>query len=147
MAYLCTEITDYQYLDKLEAPKKWFQTHIDFIMETYGSQYHLQKEEIVLVIGTLSAPNHALFVSHSHPEGQVQFNVYATPKDGQPWGAFTTLVASDDSDHGPSYDEPVDVEAGSRVEATKVSCHGGPWDAVLLARLRFRPDVLEPTSK
>jgi len=146
MAYLCTEITDYQYLDKLDAPKKWFQTHIDSIMETYASQYHLQKEEILLVIGTLSAPNYALLVSHSHPEGHAQFNVYATAKDGQPWGVFTTVLASDDPEHGPSYDEP-NIEVENRAEATKVSCHGGPSDTVLLARLRFKPDVLEPTSK
>ena len=48
MAYLYTEITDYQYLDKLNAPKKWFQTHIDLIMQKYGAQHHLQKEDLFL---------------------------------------------------------------------------------------------------
>jgi abelson tyrosine-protein kinase 1 len=36
MAYLCTETTDYRYMEKLDAQKKWFKTHIDFIMQTYG---------------------------------------------------------------------------------------------------------------
>ena len=91
VANLCTETTDYRYLEKLDAPKKWFKTHIDFIMQTYGGQHHLQKEDLFLgqylifisfheeeetnrisaVIGTLSAPNYALFVSHWHPEGHV----------------------------------------------------------------------------
>jgi len=115
-------------------------------MQTYGGQHHLQKEDLVLVIGTLSAPTYALFVSHSHPEGHAHFNVYATPKDGQPWGIFSNDTVPE-SDCGPTYDEPSDTIT-NRVEATKVSSHaGGSWDAVLLARLRFKPDVLEPTSK
>ena len=48
MAYLCTEVTDYRYLEKLDAPKKWFKTHIDFIMQTYGGQHDLQKEDLFL---------------------------------------------------------------------------------------------------
>lgn len=88
MAYLCTESTDYRYLEKLDAPKRWFKTNVDFIMQTFASQHHLQKEDLFLgrywiilcggrnwpncaVIGTLSAPNYALFVSHRHPEGHV----------------------------------------------------------------------------
>jgi len=145
VAYLCTETTDYRYLEKLDAPKKWFKTHIDFIMQTYGGQHHLQKEDLFLVIGTLNAPNYALFVSHWHPEGHTHFNIYATPKDGQPWGTFVN-VKEEASEHGPSDDESSDV-IPSRVEAKKVSSYGGPWNTVLLARLRFKPDVLDPTSK
>jgi abelson tyrosine-protein kinase 1 len=48
MAYLCTETTDYRYLVKLDAPKKWFQTNVDFILQTYGRQHHLQKEDLFL---------------------------------------------------------------------------------------------------
>jgi hypothetical protein len=47
---------------------------------------------------------------------------------------------------GPSYDLEESEEV-PRISASKVSYHGGSWDAVLLARLRFKPDVLEPTSK
>ena len=57
MAYLCTETTDYRYLEKLDAPKKWFQTNIDFIMKIYGKQYHLQKEDLFL--GKYYMPFHA----------------------------------------------------------------------------------------
>ena len=54
MGYLCMETTDYRYLEKLEAPKKWFQMNVDFIMQTYGSQHiffffhNLQKEDLFL---------------------------------------------------------------------------------------------------
>ena len=57
MAYLCTETTDYRYLEKLDAPKKWFKTNVDLIMQTYGSQYHLQKEDLFL------GQYHILFIS------------------------------------------------------------------------------------
>ena len=77
---------------------------------------------------------------------QTQFNVYATPKDGQPWGFFVNDTIVMGSEHGPSDDESSDI-IPSRVEAKKVSLHGAPWNAVLLARLRFKPDDLEPTSK
>ena len=48
MAYLCTETTDYRYLEKLEAPKKWFRTNVDLIMQIYATQHHLQKEDLLL---------------------------------------------------------------------------------------------------
>ena len=114
------------------------------------------------MIGTLSASNYAQFVSHRHSEGhvsnvftsnakhlfliddlQAHFSVYATPKAGNPWGAFTTDTEVP-PELGPSYDEASDSVLD---QESKVSSYGGPWDAVLLARLRFKPDVLEPTSK
>lgn len=74
---------------------------------------------------------------------QAHFSVYATPKVGKPWGAFTTDTEVP-PELGPSYDEASDAIL---IQESKVSSHGGLWDAVLLARLRFKPDVLEPTSK
>lgn len=77
---------------------------------------------------------------------QAHFNVYSNPKPGQPWGMFTT-----DSEVakglGPSY-ENEEINESIRVNASKVSRHGvNPWDSILLARLRFKPDALDPTSK
>lgn len=48
MAYLCTETTDYKYLARLDAPKKWFQTHVDLIMNRYGYQHNIHKEDLFL---------------------------------------------------------------------------------------------------
>lgn len=48
MAHLCTETTDYRYLEELDAAKKWFRTHVDSIMQTYGAQHHIQKEDLFL---------------------------------------------------------------------------------------------------
>ncbi|KAJ6521208.1 hypothetical protein DFH09DRAFT_223755 [Mycena vulgaris] len=140
-AYLCTETTMYRYIENLEAPKKWFKANVDTIMHQYGTLHQIQKEDLHLVIGTLDAPEYALFVSHNHPDGQAHFNVFSSPKGGQPWGTFTTDAEPEQG--GPSYHEPIH---GSPISASKVSATGGPWDTVLIARLRFKPDVLDPTS-
>jgi abelson tyrosine-protein kinase 1 len=157
------ESTIYRYVDHLEAPKKWFKSNVDSIMKIYGQAHGIQKEDIFLgqsvfpflhdrilstpsastVIGTLSAPDYALFVSHSHPDGQAHFNVFSSPKGGRPWGTFTTDTNLPEGS-GPNYDEDV---PGNPVSASKVSLVGrSRWDTVLMARLRFKPDVAEPTS-
>ncbi|KAJ7781563.1 hypothetical protein B0H16DRAFT_1819089 [Mycena metata] len=140
-AYLCTETTMYRYFETLDAPKKWFKANVDAIMRQYAPIHQIQKEDLCLVIGTLDAPEYALFVSHNHPDGQAHFNVFSSSKGGQPWGTFTTDAEPEQG--GPSYHEPIH---GNPLSACKVSQTGGPWDTVLLARLRFKPDVLEPTS-
>jgi hypothetical protein len=76
---------------------------------------------------------------------QAHFNVFSSPKAGQAWGTFTTDTEFPEDFRGPSYHEEV---PGNPLSASKVSTVGGSskWDTVLLARLRFKPDVLEPTS-
>ncbi|KAJ6500147.1 hypothetical protein C8R47DRAFT_284025 [Mycena vitilis] len=142
-AYVCTETTMYRYVESLDAPKKWFKSNVDSIIETYGPVHHIQKEDLFLVIGTLSAPDYALFVSHKHPDGQAHFNVFSSTKSGHPWGTFTTDTGSELA--GPCYHEPV---ISNPLSASKVSSNSTSniWDTVLVARLRFKPDVLEPTS-
>ncbi|KAF9462806.1 hypothetical protein BDZ94DRAFT_1260375 [Collybia nuda] len=142
-AYMCTETTMYRYAENLEAPKKWFKANVDTIMQIFGAEHRIQKEDLFLVIGTLDTPDYALFVSHTHPDGQVHFNVFSSPKSNKPWGMFTTDTEVPPELGGPSYDEPT---SGNSLSASKVSDSGGPWDTVLLARLRFKPDALDPTS-
>lgn len=52
VAYLCTESTMYNYVDNLEAPKKWFRANVDRILKVYGKTHSLQKEDLYL--GTVS---------------------------------------------------------------------------------------------
>ncbi|KAF9555212.1 hypothetical protein CPC08DRAFT_139849 [Agrocybe pediades] len=141
-AYLYTEVTEYRYMLSLDAPKKWFQANVDAILRVYAYSHQIQKEDLFLIIGTLQTPAYALLVSHHHPEGHARFNVYANPQVGQPWGMFTT--DTEIHELGPTYDERDETP---RPVISKISNHGDPWAAVLLARLRFKPDVLEPTSK
>ncbi|KAH8112737.1 hypothetical protein DFH11DRAFT_1606815 [Phellopilus nigrolimitatus] len=143
-AYLYVETMMYRYVDDLYTPKKWFEANIERILTLYGKEHRLQKEDVYLVIGTLDAPDYGLFVNHNNPDGQVHFNVFAPPRPGQKWGAFSidteTVAAA-----GPSYHEDV---PGQHAAASKVSevLPSRPWDSVLLARLRFPPDADHPTS-
>jgi len=160
-AHLFTEVAVYRYMDDLATPKHWFKMYVDKILELYGAEHQLVRENLYLVIGTLEAQEYALFVSHSHPDGLVRFNVHSGRRPGQPWGAFEAIDAYHmiprphagglgSSQHsamsGPVYEEPV----ASVVSASKVSqsARGGneAWPAVLLARLRFKTDATEPTS-
>lgn len=97
------------------------------------------------VIGTLDAADYALFVSHSHPDGQVNFSVFGAARSGQTWGKFSTSADTTAAGAGPVYHE----EGPGSLSASKVSVAkrpGDAWDTVLLARLRFAPDRDEPTS-
>ena len=88
-----------------------------------------------------------MFVSHEHPDGQVDFNVFSAARAGHAWGEF--YISRDPSTSffgGPKYEEE---PTANPQHASKVSTSGNPgnkWDSVLLARLRFKPDSLEPTS-
>lgn len=75
----------------------------------------------------------------------MHFNVYSSAKTGQDWGTFTVDTEMPPELGGPSYHEEI---PGNRMSANKVSkvTSNIPWDSVLLARLRFKPDVSEPTS-
>ncbi|KAJ3903739.1 hypothetical protein F5879DRAFT_803026 [Lentinula edodes] len=143
-AHLCTETTMYRYVENLDAPKKWFKANVDTVLEIFGPQHQIQKEDLFFVIGSLDTPEYALFVSHNHPDGQVHFNVFNSSKSPQPWGTFTTDTETPFELGGPSYREPVSC---SPICSNKISAQGSyPWNTVLIARLRFKPDVLEPTS-
>jgi len=103
------------------------------------------KEDLFVVIGTLDTPDHALFVGHTHPDGQAHFNVYSSPRNGQPWGLFTTDTHFPAEVAGPA--EWRDMNGVASDNASKVSLSGSATsNTVLIARLRFKPDVEEPTS-
>lgn len=67
-AYLCTETTMYRYVDNLDAPKKWFKANVDAILDVFGAQHHVQKEDLYfgkLDSLTVSVIGHTLS-SHRH---------------------------------------------------------------------------------
>lgn len=162
----------YRYMEELEVTKQWFQGNIDHILELYGKDHSVTKEDVFLgtlliflfvsdlwhktnfvfvlvVIGTLEAPDYAMFVSHNHPDGQINFNVYTGARPGQPWGYFSTTSTATLSNSmlgGSVYHESMEGNTDSASKVSSVQSSSAPWDTVLLARLRFKPDVAEPTS-
>lgn len=72
--------------------------------------------------------------------------MFAPARVGHPWGEFT--LTSAEQGMQPSSSAVMQDMVGA-VTAKKVSLVKGssePWDSVLLARLRFKPDSPEPTS-
>lgn len=102
-----------------------------------------------VVVGTLCAPEYALFVSHSHPNGQAHFNVFSDRKSGRPWGTFTMDTEYPCDEGGPSYVEEIPAQAmfGSKVSQVRMNAgtDDKDWDTLMLARLRFPTDATEPT--
>jgi abelson tyrosine-protein kinase 1 len=79
---------------------------------------------------------------------QLHFNAFASPAVGSKWGMFARdTQLSPELLAGPSGTE----SAVPSVFASKVSDvrRSGPagWDSVLLARLRFKIDAEDPTSR
>ncbi|KAF8997477.1 hypothetical protein BDQ17DRAFT_1428993 [Cyathus striatus] len=141
VAYMCTEGTEHQYIEKLDPPRRRFKVRVDTILSLYGAEHSLQREDVLLVIGALQATKYGLFVGYNYPEGQVHFNVFPSAKDEDPWGAFTTEAKGRDDNKGPIYDELT----GEPTSASKVSRVGDPPSTVLLARLCFKPGAENPT--
>lgn len=45
----------YRYVDSLEAPKKWFKANVDSIMQIFGAEHRIQKEDLFLGVYSLSS--------------------------------------------------------------------------------------------
>ncbi|KAF8997256.1 hypothetical protein BDQ17DRAFT_1429133 [Cyathus striatus] len=69
----------------MDAPKRWFKAHVVPVMQIFGAMHHIQKENLFLVIGTLQSLSYDVFVSHSHPDGHANFNIFTSLKKDQPW--------------------------------------------------------------
>ncbi|TFK19552.1 TKL/TKL-ccin protein kinase [Coprinopsis marcescibilis] len=140
--HLCTRGSEYRYMDKVTPAKKWFKANIQNIMNAYPQ---IQREDFCLVFGLVRTETYSMFVSHSHPDGNVHFNVYKSPLTGQPWGTWTTDTTVDQKEQGTSNDSEEGDDTPPRLEASKVSKTGGRSHTILISRLRFRPDEDEPT--
>ncbi|KAM6492858.1 hypothetical protein JOM56_010992 [Amanita muscaria] len=141
-SYMCVEATVYRYVEKLDAPKRWFADNIGRILKIYAQEHPITREDLFLVVGTLDSVDHALFVSHKHPDAQLHFDVFAVPRNGQPWGKFTIDTQRSPA-KGPDYRESANIR---QCWDDRVSSAGEDSKTVLLARLRFKPDNPEPTS-
>ena len=71
--------------------------------------------------------------------------MFSSLKPGRYWGMFTTDTNFPQDRGGPSYHEEVPGHSDWS-SASKVSLVSNHWDTLLVARLRFKPDALEPTS-
>ncbi|CCM04156.1 uncharacterized protein FIBRA_06318 [Fibroporia radiculosa] len=144
-AYLLTKSTKRYFMSSLQPAMTWFMEHINTIVDVYGKQYHISREDLYLVTGTLEAKKHALFVSDNHEDGKLLFIPHPHPQIGQPWGHFaitTDPLSTDTKVSQPSVNKITD----GRSKISLVSSLDGYWDTVLVARLRFKAGHVEPTQ-
>jgi abelson tyrosine-protein kinase 1 len=47
-AFMCTESTEYRYIEDLGAPKDWFKANVDNIIKVFGRQHGIHKEDLYL---------------------------------------------------------------------------------------------------
>lgn len=47
-AHLFTESALYRYIEDLATPKAWFKANVDHILDLYGTQHNIQKEDLYL---------------------------------------------------------------------------------------------------
>ncbi|RPD69755.1 hypothetical protein L226DRAFT_526443 [Lentinus tigrinus ALCF2SS1-7] len=108
-ANLITDSTNNRYFADLSTAKKWFKANVHSILAIYGTEHRILKEMLYLGTcwsssSTRTAQDYALFVSHEHPDGQVDFNVFSTTHVGQPWGEFMFSFGRERSPLGPIAD-------------------------------------------
>lgn len=148
-AFIYAETTMYRFMEDLTAPREWFKANVNAIVKEYAPHHPIQKEDLIVVFGTLSAPEYALFVSHSHPNGQAHFNIFSDRESSRPWGTFTTDTEYPSDEGGPSYIEEIPRKAvfASKVSPVQMNAKSSDkdWDTLVLARLRFPTDATEPT--
>ena len=74
--------------------------------------------------------------------------MFSPARVGRTWGEFTLTSAEQGLEPSSETEQQQDLMVGA-VTASNVSHVKGssePWDSVLLARLRFKPDLPETTS-
>jgi abelson tyrosine-protein kinase 1 len=72
--------------------------------------------------------------------------VLSPARVGRAWGQFTLTSAEEGLQPSSETDQQAMVGAVTASNVSLVKGSSEPWDSVLLARLRFKPDVPEPTS-
>jgi len=48
VAYMYTESTEYRYMRQLEAAKAWFKANADRIIEAFGMEHRVHREDLML---------------------------------------------------------------------------------------------------
>lgn len=48
VAYMYTESTEYSYLQNVNAAKMWFKANVDRIMDIYGVEHNVHREDLFL---------------------------------------------------------------------------------------------------
>ncbi|KAK8850608.1 hypothetical protein IAR55_004527 [Kwoniella newhampshirensis] len=169
-AALIVDDGQFEIYKSLGQARAYLSENIEWIVAHFGDRHQIVKEDVIIVVGTLTAHNYAMVVSNFCPRTSLTFNVHATPGRilGEPWGTWT-VNQSPPATHEKALNSamrPRSGSAGSQAllgefaerQATtelyeqelKYCCKvstvsSSPADAVLLAKLRFAPGAAGPS--
>ncbi|KAH7889133.1 hypothetical protein F5I97DRAFT_477011 [Phlebopus sp. FC_14] len=87
-AYAFAKSSVYTHIDNLVVAAEWLKHHADVIIQECGSDFHITREDLSIVTGTVNALDYALFLSRDHFDGHMSFDVYRDRAAGSPWGEF-----------------------------------------------------------
>ncbi|OCF54632.1 TKL/TKL-CCIN protein kinase [Kwoniella mangroviensis CBS 10435] len=165
-AALIVEDGTFEIYKSLAEARSYLTANIHWILQEFGDQHHITKEDVIIVVGTLTARNYAMVISNFTPRTTLTFNVHASSyrTDGEPWGTWT-VNREPPVDHSKAFKSALGLEGssqssgkgsqerkGSQLDehelkySCKVSrCSSTSVDAVLLAKLKFPPGGSDPT--
>lgn len=75
--------------------KAFLQANINWILAEFGEREHIEKQDVMLVVGALTAHNYAMMVSNFAPRTTLTFNVHSKQESGEPWGTWSVRRASE----------------------------------------------------
>ncbi|WVW80744.1 hypothetical protein I302_102730 [Kwoniella bestiolae CBS 10118] len=156
-AALIVEDGTFEIYKSLAEARSYLTANIHWILQEFGDQHQISKEDVIIVVGTLTARNYAMVISNFTPRTTLTFNVHASSyrTDGEPWGTWTVnreppvdLSKAFKSPSGKASEEKKNSELDEHElkYSCKVSrCSSTAADAVLLAKLKFPPGGSDPT--
>ncbi|WRT70785.1 uncharacterized protein IL334_007784 [Kwoniella shivajii] len=168
-AALVVEDGTFEIYNSLTECRTYLTANIYWILAHFGDQHQINKEDVIIVVGTLTAQNYAMVISNFAPRTTLTFNIHASSyrTSGDPWGTWTVNRESI-SDQPKAFKSVLGVQASASTSKTsgtipsrtntaeldehelKYSCKvsrvsGSSPDAVLLAKLKFPPGGSDPT--
>ncbi|WVQ63410.1 uncharacterized protein L199_001563 [Kwoniella botswanensis] len=148
-AALIVEDGTFEIYKSLAEARSYLTANIQWILQEFGDQHQISQEDVIIVVGTLTARNYAAVISNFAPSTTLTFNVHASSyrTDGEPWGTWTVNQKTPGSTQSQRKERK-----GSQVDENKLKycckvsrCSSTSADAVLLAKLRFSPGASDPT--
>ncbi|WWC65266.1 uncharacterized protein I303_107883 [Kwoniella dejecticola CBS 10117] len=165
-AALIVEDGTFEIYRSLAEARAYLTANIYWILQQFGDQHQINKEDVIIVVGTLTARNYAMIISSFAPRTTLSFNVHASSYrvEGEPWGTWT-VNREQPVDHSKAFKSALGLQGGdsgvstgvmperknTRVDeqelkySCKVSRVSISMDAVLLAKLKFPPGGSDPT--
>nr|XP_019007852.1 TKL/TKL-CCIN protein kinase [Kwoniella pini CBS 10737]OCF46633.1 TKL/TKL-CCIN protein kinase [Kwoniella pini CBS 10737] len=166
-AALIVEDGTFEIYKSIAEARAYLTANIYWILQQFGDSHQINKEDVIIVVGTLTARNYAMIISNFAPRTTLSFNVHASSSraEGEPWGTWT-VNREHPVDSSKAFKSALGLQGGKGISSTskspqrrnteldeqelKYSCKvsrvsATSADAVLLAKLKFPSGGTDPT--